>query len=67
MSDSQKNLADLMNELSTALTDLSDKMSNLTLALENNLLISDDSVTGSTAPSAHAIIEKVKSASHRQP
>lgn len=66
MSDPQKNLTDLMNELSTALTDLSDKMSNLTLALENNLLTNDEGITIGSTPSARAIIEKVKSVSHRQ-
>lgn len=66
MSDPEKNLTDLMNELSTALTDLSDKMSNLTLALENNLLTNDEGIQIGSTPSARAIIEKAKSISQRQ-
>lgn len=65
MSDPQKNLADLMNELSVALTDLSDKMSNLTLALENNLLVNDEGLPIGNTPSAKAIIEKAKSEAPR--
>lgn len=65
MSETPKSLSDLMNELSLALTDLSDKMSHLTVALENNLLDSHDQINHPLFPSARSIIEKAKNDSHQ--
>lgn len=41
MSEPTKTLSDLMDELSVALSDLSDKMGSLTHVLENNYLQAD--------------------------
>jgi ABC-type transporter Mla subunit MlaD len=45
MSETNKTLSDLMDELSSALTDLSDKMGSLSHVLENNNLAHKESDT----------------------
>lgn len=52
MSEPNKSLSVLMDELSSALTDLSDKMGSLTHVLENNYLDADKSEP-STAVQQH--------------
>lgn len=57
MSEPNKSLSDLMDELSSALTDLSDKMGSLTHVLENNYLDNDKSAP-TTAVQQHPVSVK---------
>ena len=60
MSQSPKNISSLMCELSVALAELSEKMSNLALTLENNYLESDSPEPTAMLEAARTTIEKAR-------
>ncbi|WP_034293948.1 hypothetical protein [Herbaspirillum sp. RV1423] len=61
MADSPKNISSLMCELSVALADLAEKMSNLAINLENQYLDSDAEEPVAMKEAARSTIEKAKS------
>ncbi|MFL9925739.1 hypothetical protein PQR62_15770 [Herbaspirillum lusitanum] len=61
MAQSPKTMSSLMCELSVALADLSEKMSNLALTLENQYLESDSPEPVAMMEAARSTIEKAKS------
>jgi len=61
MANSPKNISNLMCELSVALADLAEKMSNLAINLENQYLDSDADEPVALMEAARSTIEKAKS------
>ncbi|EJL87909.1 hypothetical protein PMI16_02796 [Herbaspirillum sp. CF444] len=61
MANSPKNISSLMCELSVALADLAEKMSNLAISLENQYLDSDAEEPVAMLEAARSTIEKAKS------
>lgn len=61
MANSPKNISGLMCELSVALADLAEKMSNLAINLENQYLDSDAEESLALMEAARSTIEKAKS------
>ncbi|ASU38123.1 hypothetical protein hmeg3_07295 [Herbaspirillum sp. meg3] len=61
MANSPKNISSLMCELSVALADLAEKMSNLAINLENQYLDSDAEEPVALMEAARSTIEKAKS------
>lgn len=60
MADSPKNISGLMCELSVALADLAEKMSNLAVSLENQYLDSDADEPVAMLEAARSTIEKAR-------
>lgn len=60
MADSSKNISGLMCELSVALADLAEKMSNLAVSLENQYLDSDAEEPAAMLEAARTTIEKAR-------
>ncbi|NUU03640.1 hypothetical protein [Herbaspirillum robiniae] len=61
MAQSPKNISALMCELSVALAELSEKMSNLAITLENHYLDSNAPESTATMEAARETIEKARS------
>lgn len=61
MANSPKNISGLMCELSVALADLAEKMSNLAINLENQYLDSDAEESLALMEAARSTIEKARS------
>ncbi|WP_050475805.1 hypothetical protein [Herbaspirillum rhizosphaerae] len=61
MANSPKNISSLMCELSVALADLAEKMSNLAINLENQYLDSDAEEPAALMEAARSTIEKARS------
>ncbi|MCW5300074.1 MULTISPECIES: hypothetical protein [Herbaspirillum] len=61
MANSPKTMSSLMCELSVALADLAEKMSNLAINLENQYLDSDAEEPAALMEAARSTIEKARS------
>ncbi len=61
MANSPKTMSSLMCELSVALADLAEKMSNLAINLENQYLDSDAEEPAALMDAARSTIEKARS------